>query len=88
MSKGAKPVLVLLEILALALGVPVVLFGLMLLLARFEAGMVQPGEQAAQVAEVLHSVDEPDEVERVTARMLAQVAPTAPPRQAAQEAGS
>jgi hypothetical protein len=63
------------ELLLLAFGVPLVLFGLLLFLARFEANMVQPGEHAAQVVELLHSDDEPEVVERVTADMLATVVP-------------
>jgi hypothetical protein len=60
----------LLEILVLAFGVPVVLFGLLLLLAHFEASLVQPGERAAKVVELLHTSDDADEVEQATARML------------------
>jgi hypothetical protein len=67
-----------LEILALVLGVPVVLFGLMLLLERFEASLVQPGERAAKVVELLHSADAPEEVEQQTARMLEAVVPAGP----------
>jgi hypothetical protein len=65
----------LLEILALTFGVPVALFGLMVLLARFEASLVQPGERAAKVVEMLHSADAPEEVEQATARMLEVVVP-------------
>lgn len=65
----------LIEVVVFAFGVPVILFGLLLFLARFEADLVQPGEHAARVVELLHSSDEPDEVERATARMLARVAP-------------
>lgn len=63
------------EPLLLAFTVPVGLFGFLLLLARFEANLVQPGERAAEVTELLQSSDEPEEVERATARMLAVVVP-------------
>lgn len=67
----------LIEILVLTLGVPVLLFGLLLLLERFEAWLVQPGERAAKVVELLHSADAPEDVERATARMLEIVVPAA-----------
>lgn len=64
-----------LEVLILAFGVPLLLFGFLMLLARFEANLVQPGEHAAQVVELLHGSHEPDEVERATASMYATVIP-------------
>jgi hypothetical protein len=57
-------VIELFEILALVFGVPVALFGFMILLSRFEASLVQPGERAAKVVELLHSADAPEEVEQ------------------------
>ncbi len=65
----------LIEVVLQALGVPMVLFGLLLLLARFEAWVVEPGERAARVVELLDSAEEPDEVEREAARILQVVVP-------------
>lgn len=65
----------LIEVVLQALGVPMVLFGLLLLLARFEAWVVAPGERAARVVELLDSAEEPDEVEREAARILQVVVP-------------
>lgn len=68
----------LVEILVLTLGVPIILFGFILLLARFEASLVQPGERAAKVVELLHSADAPEDVEQQTAKMLEVVVPRGP----------
>jgi hypothetical protein len=75
---GLDVMIELMEVIALVFGVPVLLFGLMLLLARFEASLVQPGERAAKVVELLHSADAPEEVEQQTARMLEVVVPAGP----------
>ena len=57
-----------------------VLFGLLLFLARYEAWVVEPGERAARVVELLDSADGPEEVEREAARILEVVAPVTEPR--------
>jgi hypothetical protein len=67
-----------LEVLGLVLGVPVLLMGLMMLLARFEASLVQPGERAAKLVEMLHSSKPPEDVERAAAQMLEVCAPATP----------
>jgi hypothetical protein len=68
-----------LEVGALVLGVPVLLMGLMILLARFEDAAVKPGERAAKVAELLSSGQPPEDVEQATAKMLEACTPP-PPR--------
>lgn len=67
------------ELSALILGTPVLLMGLMLLLARFEDAAVEPGERAAKVAELLSSGKPPEDVEQATAKILEACTP-APPR--------
>lgn len=66
------------EVLVLVIGVPILLMGLMILLARFEDAAVQPGERAAKVAELLASGKAPEDVEQATAKMLEACTPVAP----------
>jgi hypothetical protein len=68
----------LLEVMGLVLGVPVMLVGLMMLLARFEDSLVQPGERAAKLVEMLQSSNPPEDVERAAAKMLEVCAPVTP----------
>ena len=60
-------------ILAIVLGVPLVLFGLLVGLWYFEESVVQPGERAAKVVEFLETAREPDEAEHRTAQYLAEI---------------
>ena len=65
----------------IAVAFPLVLFGLLMLLAKIEALLVQRDERAEEVARLLVSAHEPDEIEAVVARMLeAVVAPAPEPR--------
>jgi hypothetical protein len=77
-----------LEVLGLVLGVPVLLMGLMMLLARFEDSLVQPGERAAKLVEMLHSSTPPEDVERAAAKMLEACAPATPPRRTSETSAS
>jgi hypothetical protein len=73
------------EVLALVIGVPLVLMGLMLLLARFEDAAVQPSERAAAVVELLSSGRAPEDVERATAQMLDACTPRRGDRSASEQ---
>lgn len=58
---------------ALVVGFPLLLMGLLWLLGRLEEWMLQPQERAAAVTELLERVEEAEEIERAVTRLLAQV---------------
>lgn len=72
--------MVIVEVLVLTFSVPFTLFCFLLLLERFESSLLDPGERAVRVAELLHASEDPDQVEAATARMLERVAPSSADR--------
>ena len=64
----------------IAMAFPLLLFGLLMLLSRLEALLVQRDERAEEVERLLVSAREPDEIEAVVARMLEGVVARGPER--------
>jgi len=64
--------------LALVAGFPLLLLGVIWLLARLEAWMLRPYERAALIADLLEHAVEAEEVELGVARLVAEVTDRAP----------
>lgn len=60
--------------LALIVGFPLLLLGMLALLGALEQWMLEPDERATQVQQLLDERDEADDVETAVARLLAQLA--------------
>lgn len=60
--------------LALLVGFPLLLLGMLALLGALEQWMLEPDERATEVEQLLHERDEADDVEAAVTRMLAQLA--------------
>jgi hypothetical protein len=63
-----------LSAIALVVGMPLLMLGVIWLLGELEAWMLQPDERAAAVHDLLEQEDEADDVEAAVARLLAPVA--------------
>lgn len=60
--------------LALLVGFPLLLLGMLALLGALEHWMLEPDERATQVQQLLDERDEADDVEKAVTRLLAQLA--------------
>lgn len=66
--------------LALLIGFPLLLLGVMWVLGALEAWTLEPDERAAAIERLLEQADEADEVEHAVTKLVAQVADPAAER--------
>lgn len=61
---------------ALVVGMPLLMLGVIWLLGALEAWMLEPDERAAAVQDLLEAEEEPADIEAAVAKLLAPVADT------------